>query len=477
MTALLHPHRGSATKTIGPNGVVCDYAAGGKFVGRNITIPLDVTALADWLRIQTKRDEFLIAGAIRDGRGDMRTLINRRYLERAGWARPDIIDVPQTVLIIDCDGAPGSCDFRVDPVATAASVRDMIPELKGVACVFVGSSRAGTNTLARGKFFFILSAPKRAPELRAWAEDANQRTGRKVADPGLYNPVQPIYLATPRFVDEMADPMPERVLVLPGDERPIALPELALRPHTQLVLGGDASHAHTPKSCAAPSVNDDLGGGMLDMPTDAVRFLTRKGHFNKDENKHWNMVLLAFACAYAEIMREAPAADVRALYFEVVAATGRDRDDNEARYDDALRRTPALIGAGARIVTLGTIIHWATDQGWASPNETAGAQPMPFATPQAIELAIVKAKAVDAYKLGRLKSREQARVLLARFCKTVDDANVRRELAKTVAGVLAQDGWGLCTIADAGTFLGLEPPAAASLAHWAIRKLSTGATP
>jgi hypothetical protein len=163
---------------------------------------------------------------------------------------------------------------------------------------------------------------------------------------------------------------------------------------------------------------------------------------------------------------------VRGLYFTVVDATGRDSAINEQRYADCLRRTRERIRAGEAIQTPGTIFHWAHEQGWTGLVTAA-----PLAPAIAIELAIVKAKAIDAYKMGRLKSRDQARVLLARFCRTVADAGIRRELAKTVAGVLVQDGWGLCTIADAGTFLGLEPPAAASLAQWAIRKLSTGATP
>ena len=103
---------------------------------------------------------------------------------------------------------------------------------------------------------------------------------------------------------------------------------------------------------------------------------------------------------------------------------------NEQRYADALRRTRERIRDGQEIQTPGTIFHWAHEQGWTG---LAHAALRPSRTAIAIELAIVKAKAADAYKLGRLKSRDQARVLLARFCQTVADADIRRELAKTVA--------------------------------------------
>jgi hypothetical protein len=205
---------------------------------------------------------------------------------------------------------------------------------------------------------------------------------------------------------------------------------------------------------------------MFDMPRDAVRHLTRKGYFNRDENKYHHMRDLAFACAYAEIMREAPAADVRAIYFEVVAETKRDLDFNERLYADALRRTPALIGAGVKVVSMGSILNQAHERGWAS----ALAAPASFTPPPAIELAIVKAKAADAYKLGRLKSREQARVLLSRFCSTVAHPEIKRELAKSEAALLAEDGWPLAVIVSAATFLGLGPADASSLAQWAVRK-------
>ena len=65
-------------------------------------------------------------------------------------------------------------------------------------------------------------------------------------------------------------------------------------------------------------------------------------------------------------MREAPADDVRALYFEVVDKTKRDPEVNER----ALRRRASaharVISAGGKIVSLGTIFHRAHEQGWAS---------------------------------------------------------------------------------------------------------------
>jgi hypothetical protein len=114
------------------------------------------------------------------------------------------------------------------------------------------------------------------------------------------------------------------------------------------------------------------------------------------------------------------------------------------------------------------------EEGRALKNARATADSTPST---AIELALVKAKAIDAYKLGRLASRERALQRLARFCQTIADADIKRELSKTVAAILARDGWPLGVIFDAGTFLGLGRPAAASLAQWAIKKLNHEVTP
>lgn len=438
MPAILRPRRGSATKTIGPNGVVRDYAAGKAFVGRNVTIPSDVATQADWLRGQVRRDEFFIAGDIRDGAADMRTIINRRYLALAGRDAPDIRDALQTQIFMDCDGVLGSCDFREDPVVAVASVRDMAPELKGVACVFVGSSQAGRLERVRGKYLFRLAAPKPMVELRTWAEDVNRRVGAKFADPALYNPVQPVYLAAPRFVGGASDPMPERVLVLPGDNRLIILPEpervaLALKCAPTPSLGLTQSALFNGFDL---SENDDLTTGLFNFAEfkDAVERLADKGWFDRGEHEH--MLRLAFACAAIAIKGMANADAVRELYFWVVDKTERDQVDNEARYDDALRRTQGLNSSG-KIVTPGTVFHWAREQGWKPANETIAAHAAPFTSASAIELAVVKAKAIDAYKLGRLVSRERALARLSKFCANVADVDVRRELAKTVAAVLA----------------------------------------
>jgi hypothetical protein len=467
MTALLHPHRGSATKTIGPNGVVCDYAAGGKFVGRNITIPLDVTALADWLRIQTKRDEFLIAGAIRDGRGDMRTLINRRYLERAGWAGPDIIDVPQTVLIIDCDGAPGSCDFRVDPVAAAASVRDMVSELKGVACVFVGSSRAGTNALARGKFFFILSAPKRAPELKAWAEDANQRTGRKVADRGLYNPVQPIYLATPQFVDEMADPMPERVLVLPGDVRPVALPDVhhgarAFRPHARVTTEPQTRAAG--RLNTTPSVNDALACGI--SPGWTLENALAEAAAAVPGTRNDTFARQAFTAGLrAQDLGLDPEKTINALLDAAAIAGSNDAktDDTITRcFSDGMRRAEedaAAMAALSPATVAASSAGGAT--GWTAAHELAA-------------LKVAKARLHDTFVVAELLGRHRIRSSLVRACMAVSNASVRARLMFVLAAFLIKANHSPEEIVDAVSECGFPRAHGVNALLWAQKNIRKG---
>jgi hypothetical protein len=456
MPALLRPYRGSATKTIGPNGVVRDYAAGVAFVGRNIAIPFDVTAQAEWLRDQVRRDEFYIGGDIRDGAADMRTLINRRYLALAGRGPPDIRDALQTHLFMDCDGALGSCGFREDPVAAAASVRDMAPELKGVACGFAGSSQAGQSERVRGKYLFRLAAPKSRVELRAWAQDVNRRIGQKLADPALYNPVQPVYLAAPRFVGGASDPMPERVLVLPGDERPIVLPvpasherEVSASTYERGRVDGQASQRETFAQSALfngfdLSENEDLTAGLFNFAEykDAVEHLTGRGWFDKGEHDH--MLRLAFSCADITVKGAADADAVRELYFRVVDKTGRNQADNEARYDDALRRMQGLNGGG-KIVTPGTIFHWAHEQGWTglaaalSPAASSSSAALGWtAAHEAAALKVAKSRLHNAFQTAEFIGRHRILGDLTRVCMAVRSVSVRSRLMFTLAALLTK---------------------------------------
>jgi hypothetical protein len=481
MPSLLRPIRGSATKTIGPNGVVRDYDAGVTFVGRNIAIPPGVMAQADWLRGQGRQAEFYIGGVIRDGAADMKTTINRRYLDHGDGIKPDIRDCLQTHIFIDVDGVEGACDFRLDPVAAAISVRDRIPELTRVACVFVGSSQAGRSEQVRGKLLIALATPLSMPELRAWGEDANRRTGARIVDPALYNPVQPVYLAVPEFIDGAIDPMPERVLVLPGEERPVVLPEPAPYARAQAAPGArkDATPVAISKLWAGRTFdNDDLSAGVSDFDFDefeaAVEHLTRKGRFNKDERKYANMRALAFACAFIEIKAFAPAAAVRALVDRVVEKTGRDSGFNDRLYAEAVRRTPGLIAVGAKIVTAGTIFHWAREQGWAPAGESTsvGETSGRTTTHEAAVLRDAKKRLSAAFKATRILGRHRIRSSLVHIALAVPNASVRAKLMFALAAFLLESNHSTAEIIEAGVACGLPRAHGVNALRWAQKTIA-----
>jgi hypothetical protein len=492
MPALLRPHRGSATKIIGANGVLRDYAAGVTFVGWNIVIPPDVATQADWLRIQVRRDEFYIAGDIRDGAADMKTMVNRRYRELSGEPAPDIRDVLQTHLFVDCDGVPGSCDFRADPLVAVISVRDMVPELKGVACVFVGSSQAGLSERVRGKYLFRLAAPKSMAALRAWAEDVNRKVGAKIADPALYNPVQPVYLAAPRFVDGALDPMPARVLVLPGDERPIVLPEPVSPPSASLALTPASPIGPVSKLLDGVACDwDELTAGVnvfdFDAFADAVMFLTDKGWF--DKGQHDAMLRLAFACADVTAKGAADADAVRELYFWVVEKTGRDAADNEARYDDALRRAQGLTHGPAKIVTPGTIFHWAREQGWAglaaalspaasssssAPGWTAAHEARLSSAAVTEALKDAKSRLHNAFKAAQILGQPRIRLSLVHVALTVSNVTVRSRLMFALAALLLKSNHSPEEIVGAVIACGFPRETGAHAVLWARKNIAKG---
>ena len=271
--------------------------------------------------------------------------------------------------------------------------------------------------LAKDEWLKLARALKQAAKRHAFAVDLNviADAARVLRVPGTFNR-KPEY-GQPRPVILHASVVERDTAVdeLAGPLQPYMNTSRAFRLNSRAATAG-SSHPAMSQLFAGMADNSDLSGGLLDFDAfkDAVMFLTGKDWFHRPHYEH--MRDLAWALGAVEIAEPCLTDDARAVFDAVIAATGdRDVEKNQRLYEAGLDRTRQRLRAGEEVVTVGTIFHWAHEQGW-----TAAPPAAPFATAQAIELAIVKAKAIDAYKLGRLKSRDQARVLLARFCRTVE---------------------------------------------------------
>ena len=226
------------------------------------------------------------------------------------------------------------------------------------------------------------------------------------------------------------------------------------------------------------SVNDDLGAGMFNFIEfeAAVRFLTSKGWF--DQHRYDHMLALCFACAQVEITEPACGDDVRALYFAVVDAAGRNPEINEQRYADALRHTRERIRDGQEIRSPGTVFHWAHEQGWAGLATVTGSSPGGMAgwtaAHEAAALRVAKSRVHDAFLIAEKLGRHRIRNHLVREALTVTDMSVRSKLVFALAALLTKSNHSPEEIVDAIVTCGFLRSASLNVLAWARKNVAKG---
>ena len=139
------------------------------------------------------------------------------HLDPETGEMPTLRDVPRALVALDIDGAalPAGCDPR-DLAACHAAVAPTLPvELRGAGCVVQATGSHGIKPGIRIRLWFLLDRPYWGADLAAWLAELPG------LDPTCFRPVQVIYTATPIFADGAADPLPCRLLTVPG---PAAMP-------------------------------------------------------------------------------------------------------------------------------------------------------------------------------------------------------------------------------------------------------------
>ena len=517
-TILRCPPGRLATKTIGPTGVVKGYDAGATFTWRKVTLPHDVTALFNWLSAQVLRpDEYLVHGSVRDGAGPR---VNRRIHEKEGRRPPDFRDADQRHLVIDVDGVRGDADFRSDPIAAVISIRDRIPELRGVACIFIGSSQAGMSELVRGKLVFILDRPVSLSAIKTWALVANQKAGEKIIDLSLFNPVQPIYLAAPLFVGGAIDPMPERVRIIPGEERAVVLPasEQGARPLKPANGGGAKTLANIVVSPLWEGVAvdpDDLtlgvGGNWFERLGSADKNTALEQMFSylpdvaqgprkrarREDPACW------LECLMAAHASGAPDAEDIARRWSKLGE-GHYDDNVETAFDIAWRSFSHRIAGGVTIAALialatahGFDAHawWAYEKGLtpkegralkearaaaAAPSVTAAAgaasagKPSLTVAHEAEALRVAKSRLHSTFLISKLLGHHRLASDLARVCMTVRSVPVRERLMFMLAALLLNSNHPPEEIAGAVETCGFPRETAVRAVLWAKKNIAKG---
>lgn len=175
-------------------------------------------------------DHAIVRGAVAD---PARVLGVRRLVHpcpHTGEA-PTLREAPRRWLALDLDGLPlpPGGDVR-DLAYCGAQARAALPTAFHTARGWVAASASHSfKSGMRLRFWFWLERPLSGPECRHWLRDAP-------VDPALFSPAQLTYTAGPLFDGGAADPLPCRLLPLPGTQSfvtppaPAALAPAPLRP-------------------------------------------------------------------------------------------------------------------------------------------------------------------------------------------------------------------------------------------------------
>jgi hypothetical protein len=119
-------------------------------------------------------------------------------------------DVPRRWIALDMEGVALPPDVPAADLAGSARVAlaTLPTAFQGRACIVQASASHGLRPDLRLRMWLWLDRPAWGHELRRWLRGTP-------ADPSVFGAVQPIYSAAPVF-EGMADPLPHRLLALPG---------------------------------------------------------------------------------------------------------------------------------------------------------------------------------------------------------------------------------------------------------------------
>lgn len=205
------------------DGRVEDYDAARTLDLASVAAPsLDELAalLAD---LADRRDACVLRGAILDparSRGVRRLL----HADPGTGEAPTLGDAPRAWVALDLDGLPLPAD--VDPrdlAACGTAARELLPApFRSAACLMAATAGHGFKPGARLRAWYLLTRPLTAAECRRWLRDA-------LVDRAALGAAQPIYTASPLFTG-LADPLPVRLVRLPGAERVTTPTTTALAP-------------------------------------------------------------------------------------------------------------------------------------------------------------------------------------------------------------------------------------------------------
>jgi hypothetical protein len=244
-------------KTRHADGTATDYDLA-RVLDLDAAIAPDLDALAALLHhLAERRDTCVLRGAIlanNHARGQRRLL----HRDPKTGDAPTMGEAARAWLALDLDGLPlpSGADPR-DLAGCGAIARAALPTaFHDVACIVWATASHGFKPGARLRLWFLLSRALSGFECKRWLHDAP-------VDRSVFGAVQPIYTAAPAFIG-MSDPLPSRLVTLPGATAvsapsaaalaPLARPLMPFRATPTPSGAGTARYASTALARAAVAV-------------------------------------------------------------------------------------------------------------------------------------------------------------------------------------------------------------------------------
>ncbi len=224
-------------KLIRGDGTVEQYDSAKTINLHPVDLP-DLDALAVLLhRLALRRDCCMVRGAIID---PDRTKAVRRLCRPCPNTgdQPTLAEHARHWLALDLDSVPLDEGVdRLDLLACARAVTWRLPDpLRNARCIVQATSSHAIKPGARLRLWYWLARPLTNAECKGWLKQAP-------VDLSLFSPAQPHYTAAPIFIG-MADPLPARLAMLPGEavavppDRDALLPPKPAQEAPRKPLGG-----------------------------------------------------------------------------------------------------------------------------------------------------------------------------------------------------------------------------------------------
>lgn len=177
-----------------------------------ITAPVHGLAqLGDRLRILSSRPDCCIVRGEPIGGARLHGVRRLSHDDPKTGDRATLREVPRRWVALDIDGVP--LPRGADPGDLAACARVVLARLPaaflGAAALVQATAGHGIKPGARLRVWCWLSRPTSGAELARWL------CGSPV-DSSVFRTAQPIYTAAPIFTGGSADPLPERMVMMPG---------------------------------------------------------------------------------------------------------------------------------------------------------------------------------------------------------------------------------------------------------------------